>query len=222
MKQIFAGEIFEILPISNGIIFSYCKEKIDDNILVAYKMISFDTGRFSDIAKNVYLITKFGNNYKSVVALCDNYITVKSMLLPNGKIFLLQADGCALLIDNDTTPIWSGSIRYKGFAPSDIVLHNDALWASYSECNVLLRYNLTTMREELRIGGVKSPFNKPKKIFLEGDEAIVCNQDSQKLVQINLNTFSVSELENFEEAVYQYVKIADNRFVLLESGLYII
>ena len=63
MKQIFAGEIFEVMPLSGGIIFSYCKEKKDDNIVVAYKMISFDNGRFTDVAKNIYLITKFGKHY---------------------------------------------------------------------------------------------------------------------------------------------------------------
>ena len=50
MKQIFAGEIFEVMPLSGGIIFSYCKEKVDENIIVAYKMISFDNGRFTDVA----------------------------------------------------------------------------------------------------------------------------------------------------------------------------
>ena len=86
MKKIFEGEVYEILPLSNGIIFSYCKEVIDENIVVAFKMLSFDTGRFTDIAKNIYLLTKFGNNYKAVMANCDNYITVKSIILPSIRL----------------------------------------------------------------------------------------------------------------------------------------
>ena len=101
MKQIFSGEIFEVLPLSDGILFSYCKDRQEENVSVAYKMISFDNGRFTDVARNIYLITKFGNNYKSVVRLCDNYITVKSIVLPNGKVFLMNSDGTAQLIDND-------------------------------------------------------------------------------------------------------------------------
>lgn len=222
MKQIFSGEVYEILPISGGIIFSYCKEKTEDNVVVAYKMLSFENGHFTDIAKNIYLITKFGNNYKAVVSLCDNYITVKSIVLPSGKVFLMSADGTARLLDNDAAPIWQGSLLYRTFAPSDIVLYKNALWASYAECNVLLRYNLNTLREELRVGGNKSPFERPKDIFIDGENAYISNLGSQRVIQLNLNTYSVSECEKFEEPIYQYVKVGDYRFVLLESGVYVI
>lgn len=222
MKQIFSGEVYEILPLSNGIIFSYCKEVVDDNVIVAYKMISFDNGRFTDVAKNIYMLSKFGNNYKAVSAFSQNYITVKSLVLPNGKVFLLEPDGSAALLDNDATPVWTGSLSYRSSAPSDIVLYNDALWAAYPDCNVLLRYNISTMREELRIGGNNSPFSKPRALFVDGDKVMVSNQESKKLIEINLNTYTVFEYQEFEEPLYQYVKVGDNRFALLESGLYLI
>ena len=222
MKQIFAGEVYEVLPLTNGIIFSYCKEIVDENVVVAYKMISFDNGRFTDVAKNIYMITKFGNNYKAVSSFCDNYITVKSIVLPNGKVFLLEPDGSAALIDNDGTPVWTGSLVYRSAAPTDVVLYKNALWASYADSNVLLRYNLATMREELRIGGNQSPFDKPRSLFVSGDKVMVSNQGSKKLIEINLDTYTVFEAEEFEEPVYQYVSVGDNRFALLESGLYLI
>lgn len=222
MKKIFSGEIYEVMPLSGGIIFSYCKDTVDQNVVVAYKMISFDNGRFTDVAKNIYLLTKFGNNYKAVAALCDNYITVKSIVLPNGKVFLLSTDGTAQLLDNDATPVWTGDLTYRSCKPSDIILYNNALWVSYAECNALLRYNLSTMREELRIGGTKSPFNKPRDLFLEGDTVMVSNQGSQKLLQVNLNTYTVFDYETFEEPLYQYVRVGENRFAVLESGLYLI
>ena len=222
MKQIFAGEVYEILPLTNGIVFSYCKEIVDENVIVAYKMISFDTGRITDVAKNIYMITKFGNNYKTVAAFSANYITVKSIVLPNGKVFLLEPDGSAGLIDNNGTPVWTGSLVYRSAAPTDVVLHNNALWASYADTNVLLRYNLSTMREELRIGGNTSPFDKPRALFVNGDKVTVSNQGSKKLIEINLTTYTVFETEQFEEAVYQYVAVGENRFVILESGLYLI
>ena len=222
MQKIFEGEIFEVLPLSNGIIFSYCKDTTEDNIIVAYKMITFDNGRFTDVAKNIYLISKFGNSYKAVVEQCDNYITVKSILLPNGKVFLMQTDGVAKLLDTDATPIWTGSLVYRSCNPSDIILHNNALWVSYADCNVLVRFNLSTMREELRIGGAKSPFVKPRDLFLEGDSAIVSNHGSHKRVKINLREYTVSDCEEFEEPLYQYIEVAGNRFVVLESGLYLL
>ena len=222
MKEIFQGEVYEILPLPNGIIFSYCKDVVDGQIVVSFKMLSFDTGRFTDVAKNIYLLTKFGNNYKEVIKNCDNYITVKSIVLPNGKVFLMTSDGMAQLIDTDAVAIWKGMLTYRSTTASDIVLYKNTLWASYSECNVMLRYNLNNMREELRIGGKNSPFNKPKNLFVEGESVIVSNQGSQKLTQVNLESYVVLDCEEFPEPVKQYVKVKDYRFVILNSGIYLI
>lgn len=222
MKKVFSGEVYEVLPISNGIIFSYCKDVIDENTVVAYKMITFDNGRFTDIAKNIYLLTKFGNNYKAALAMCDNYITVKSIVLPNSKVFLLSADGTAKLLGADAAPVWTGELKYRGCNATDIALYKNALWASFADCNVLLRYNLTAMREELRIGGNKSPFDKPSGLFIDGDTVMVSNVGSSKLIEVNLNTYSVFDYEEFSEPVRQYVKVGENRFAVLDSGLYLV
>lgn len=222
MKKVFSGTVYEVLPISNGIIFSYCKDIIEENTVVAYKMITFDNGRFTDIAKNIYQLTKFGNNYKAAAALSGNYITVRSIILPGGKLFLLSDDGSAQLLDADASRIWTGELKYRGCSAGDIALHKNALWASFPECNVLLRYNLTAMREELRIGGSKSPFSKPEGLFIEGDNAMVCNAGSKKLTEIDLNSYAVFDYEDFEEPVHSYVKVGENRFVVLDSGLYLI
>lgn len=86
----------------------------------------------------------------------------------------------------------------------------------------MLRYSLSTMREELRIGGKTSPFNKPRSLFLEGDDAYVCNVGSKKIVKVNLTDYTVSEFLEFPEEVYQYVKSDIYGFVILKSGLYMI
>lgn len=221
MKKIFDGEVYEVLPLKGGIIFSYCKESNEENVLVAYRMLSFDNGRFSNVENDIYLITKFGNNYKSIAALCENHIKTKSITLQSGKVFLMQPDGTAQLVDNDATPIWTGKLSYKNQIPSDIAIHNNSLWAVYPDCNVLLSYNLATMREELRIGGGEnSPLKKPRSISVNGDCITVCNIESQNIVEVNLTNYKVREVQNFDEPVYQYLDVSDNRFALLSSGLY--
>lgn len=222
MKTVFTGKVFDLLPISNGIIFSYQKDITDENIIVAYKMLSFENGNLTDVAKSVYLLSKFGSNYRALSALCKNYITAKSILLPGGKAFLLEDDGTAQLIDNDATAIWTGEMKYRGFTADDIVLYKSVIWAAYSECNVILRYNLTTMREELRIGGNNSPFDRPTDLFVENNSLIVSNKGSQKLIRLDLDSYTVNDAESFEEPVRCYLNVKENRFALLESGLYII
>lgn len=222
MKPIFLGEVYDILPLNNGIVFSYCKEKTEENVTVAYKMISFDNGRFTDVAKNIYLLTKFGNNYRAIAPRCENYITAKAVLLPNGGAFVLEDGGKACLIDADSSPIWTGEMIYRGQTAADVMLYKNVIWACYPACNVLLRYNLSTMREEMRIGGNQSPFDQPVALFCRGDEVMVSNKGSQKLIRFHLKNYSVFEEESFEEPLYQYVCVDDKRFVLLQSGLYLI
>lgn len=220
MKQIFEGTVFDILPTQNGILFSYHKDILEDKIVVGYKMLSFDTGRFSDVAKNVYLVTKYGHNYKAVINYCNNYILTRAIVLPNSKVFILKIDGEAMLLDADATPIWQGSLTYRSCTASDITVYKNALWAAYSECNVLLRYNLFNMREELRIGGNHSPFDKPRGLYLKGDTAIISNLGSQKLVGVNLDSYTVNEIREFSEPVSQYIESGKYSFVLLKSGIY--
>lgn len=222
MEKIFSGKVYEVMRTTNGIIFSYLNRQFDDEkVEVAYKMLSLDNRRITDIAKNIYMITKLGNNYKAVEKLCDNYITAKSILLPGGRVFVLHDDGRAQLVDADGEPIWSGALIYKNLAPSDILLYNDGLWTAYEKANALVRYSLTNMRQELRIGGNNSPFDGPCSMFDDGEQIIVCNKNSKQLVGLNLDKFSLTELDNFEEPLYQYVKVDIYRFVVLESGLYV-
>lgn len=223
MKKLFEGEVYEILPLKGGIIFSYCKETFKDNVLVAYQMLSFDNGKISNVENDIYLITKFGNNYKAVAALFENHIKVKSIVLPSGRVFVMKPDGATQLLDIDATPLWTGNLIYRSSTPTDIALYNNTLLAAYPECNAILSYNISTMREELRIGGGKnSPFKRPRSIFVNGDKITVCNLESQILSELDMSGYKIKEIESFNEPVYQYLEVAGNRFALLQSGLYLL
>ena len=214
--------IYDVIPQSSGVVFSYRKDSFEDQVCVAYKMISVETGIMADIVNSVYLLSKFGSNYRSASMQCKNYITAKSLILPSGKVFICSDNGRASLIDDDGTAIWTGELKYRGLAPADIAIYKNSLWACYSEAGVLLRFNLNTMREELRIGGSRSPFDKPSDIFIDGDTAIVANSGSNKLLSVDLNSYVVNDYKEFEEPVYGLVKVRDFEFVLLESGLYVL
>ena len=40
MKKVFSGEVYEVLPISGGIIFSYCKDIIEEMFAQAEKLLN--------------------------------------------------------------------------------------------------------------------------------------------------------------------------------------
>lgn len=222
MERIFAGEVYEALLQPNEVIFSYCKEVSEDKVLVAYKMYSLDTKTITDVAKNVYLLSKFGVNYRVALEHCDNYVTASSIVFSSGSVFVCNTDGSAFLIDADGQCVWTGELKYKGVAPSDIAVSNNTVWASYAKAGILMRYNSATLREELRIGGQNSPFDKPNNIFIDNNIAVVSCSDSNKLVRVDLDNYTVEDYKEFTETVYSYLKNKDTEFVLMESGLYVL
>lgn len=222
MKKIFDGKIYEILPKSDGIIFSYQKAVIADGDVVWYKMLSFENSNMTDISKNIYWNLKFGSNYAVAVETCNNFVSTKALLLPNSRLLLCCDNGQVFIIDPDGMINIAGELKYRGQAPSDIALYKNGIWASFENNNALIRFNINTMRTELRIGGNNSPFDKPLGIFTENQTAFVCNSASNNIVKVDLENYSVEELYTFEEPVYSYMKSGGYEFVLLESGLYVI
>ena len=222
MRRIFDGEVYELVVKNDDFVFSYCKSFYENTVCVGYKMLSDDGKETMDVAKNIYLLSKFGTNFKTISELTSNYILAKTTELSNGYLCLLSDTGNAYLIDGSGMPVWSGNLNYRGEAPSDISAYKNSIWACYSSAGVLIRFNLNTMREELRIGGKNSPFDKPTDIFISGDTATISNSGSNKLISVDLSSYVVEEKEEFSESVYSYVEHSDNRYVLLKSGLYII
>ena len=222
MKKIFDGKIYEMLPKSDGIIFPYQKAVVDDGDIVWYKMLSFENSNITDVSKNVYWNLKFGSNYAVAVNTAKNFVTTKAILLPNNRLFLCCDNGQVFVIDPDGMLNIAGELKYRDNPPNDIAFYKNSIWASFENHNVLIRFNINTMRAELRIGGKSSPFNKPQGVFIEGSTAYVCNTGTNNIVKIDLENYSVEEYYSFEEPVYSYVKSGNFEFVLLESGLYII
>lgn len=222
MKQIFDGKIYEVFPKSDGIIFPYQKAVIDDGDVVWYKMLSFENSTMSDVSEMVFWNIKFGGNYSAALKLSRNFVCLKSIILPNGRLFLCDENGQVYIIDSDGLINIAGELKYRDELPTSIALYKNSIWASFDNTNVLIRFNINTLRAELRIGGKSSPFNKPKNIFVENNFAYVCNFGSKNIVKVDLDNYSVDEVYTFEEGVHSYVKSGKYEFALLDSGLYLL
>ncbi len=222
MKKIFDGKIYEVLPKSDGIIFPYQKAVIDQGDVVWYKMLSIENSTLTDVSENIYMNIKFGSNYNIAASVCKNFVAEKALVLPDGRTLLCNGQGQVFIIDADGMINISGEIKYRDEAPSAIAYYKNSIWASFRENNVLIRFNIATMRAELRIGGKTSPFASPEDIFVDGEFAYVCNGKANNIIKVNLESYSVEEHYNFEEPILSYLKSGSFEFVLLDSGLYVI
>ncbi len=224
MKTVFEGEIVNAVPAAKGLIIAYiCDKDIEANTAtLAYKMVTFEDGKLINVPKSLYELTKFGPNYQSILPLVNNRLTCKAVLLGNNKVFLLENDGQATLTDAEGEPVWKGKLEHRGMVPSGIAISSRSVWTCYKENAVLMRLNLVTMREELRIGsGANSPFQNPTDLFIDGDDIYVCNANNT-VVKVNLNSYVTEEYLSFEQPLLQYLKIDNFEFAVLKNGVYLI
>lgn len=223
MEQIYDSSALGIVPMSDGMIFAYCQDRDDEHMTVAFKMVSFENGVMTNVTSDFYSIAKFGLQYKSYQMQISNPVTCKIAELPEGKLFLADDKGEAKIIDSDIRTVWSGELTHKGNCISGVAVDGNALWCSYRDSGIIVRYNLRTMRDELRLGGGRTPLiAAPKGIYINDGIMKVCDEINKKIFEIDLNSYSMNVYREFDEPVHQYIKIRSYEFVLLDSGIYML
>jgi hypothetical protein len=225
VKQLFSEQIFDIIEVEHGFIVVYKRAEIDDKVVVSYKSVSLDDGVVTQRTRADYEYVKYGENYPKITFNSGNFVNNSCVKLDNGRYFAVSVDGEAKIIDAEGIIEWEGTIKYKNAGPSSIAGFGHTLWASFAEQNALIRFNLRTMREELRIGGsIDSAFASPKGMWVDepAGKLIVCNTKGKNILEVNMKTYTVVEKAVFDEGVHKYLKIGDKEFVILDSGLYML
>lgn len=222
MDKISPHKALSLLALPAGFVFAYPFEISSEALKVGYKMVAFDTGKISNVTRSIYTLTKFGSQYRMLEKKISNFIYCHSALLDGGRVFIAEKDGSAALFDPDGTVLWEGKLTYQNEPPSCIAASGDTLWAAYGQKNIIVKYNINTMREELRIGGSNSPFCNPTAIFPAGSKLFVCNSESQDIWKIDITDYSTELYYQFEEPVYDYKFIDKYEIVCLESGIYLL
>ncbi len=223
MKRIFDGEIYDVVKVQNGIVFSYNGGVNEDrSINVCFKMISLETKEMNDVGKNVYLLAKYGPDYRNIIPYCDNYITTKALPLTDNRTLLCTKDGKITLVEANGEASFKSEIKYKGCAPSDIVFYENSLWGCFQKSDCLIRLNLANLREELRVGKKGGFINSPYSVSAQGDTLYVCCTEGKRIIKLDMKTYNADYFYDFLEPVYAFIQIENHHFALLESGLYAI
>lgn len=222
MKLIAKDKVFSLHPLPDGFLYSYLIEQEGEQIKVGYKMVTFSTGKISNVTKNIYMLTKFGSAYKAFMNKIKNYLSCFALPLENGLCFVIDLEGNAVIFGPDGEEVWSGKLRYKKNSPGGIAVSGNSLWISFSESNVLIRYDLNTLRQELRIGGEHSPFNKPTGLFPAGSKIFICSGQDSCIWKMDTNTYATELYYEFEQPVKDYQFINKYEIVVLEDGIYLL
>jgi len=225
MKNIFEGQVLNALPIAGGIVFAYVEKITEDNQRqIAYQHINFDTGRTATVSKAIFQLAKFGVNHQKILEYSSHHLKTVACEINDGKMFLVEKDGSMKIIDGEGELDFLASFLYKKEAPSDIVYNDGAVWASFKKNNVIVKYDLDLLREEMRVGGGsgENSFSAPSGLFMKDNVLYVCNEGSKKIWALNTKTYDINEVHSFKEPVYSYMQTAGLELVVLESGLYLL
>ncbi len=225
MKKLFADEIYDILECAGGFIVVYRRTEVQEKIVVSYKSVKLDSGTVTQRTRADYNFFKFGEVDPTDGMLPSEAITCSTAKLDNGSVFIVNRNGNAKILDLNGDLEWQGTIKYKDCGPASIAHCGHTLWASFPERNALIRFNLRTMREELRIGGSNdSSFAGPEGLWINEDEGLltVCNSKANNILEVNMKTYTVCERASFQEPVHKYMRIGKKELVVLNSGLYLL
>ena len=222
MERITNDKVYSLHPLPDGFLYSYLIEQNEEQYKVGFKMISFETGKVSKVTKSIYLLTKFGRDYKSFIHKIKNYLTCFSLYLEDGRTLVVELDGNATLFGDGGEELWQGKMLYQNTAPGGVAVNGNSIWVSFPKHNVLVRYDLKTLRQELRIGGEHSPFTKAGNLFPAGSKLLICCKECNCIWKLDCSTYQTELYFEFEEPVIDYKLINKHEIVVLKSGIYLI
>ena len=222
MDKISGDKVFSIHPLPDGFLYAYCIEKTEKHYKIGYKMVSFDKGKVSSVTKSIYMLTKFGADYKTFEGKIKNYLTCFSILMEGGQTFVIERDGTANIFGPGGEVLFSGTFLYQNTPPGGVAVNGNTLWVSYPEHNVLIRHTLSTLREELRIGGKKSPKKSATALFAAGTKLFICSRDTNSIWKMDVSTYQTELYYEFDEPALDYIFINKYEIAVLESGIYLL
>lgn len=225
MKKIYGAGALSVMPCQRSFIFTAQSpdqpgDVAEGRAVVSFKQYSFDDGQVSLVTKNVFLMNKFGVDFEYYAKTLSDYINCKAVSVVGG-LMIVNFDGSASVFDRSHAQKWAGSLKYKGFAPADVVSQGDFIWCSYPESNAVIKYNVHSMQQTFRVGGGSSGgIIEPCGLWMADNELIITSLGSGAISALDLENFCIEQRWDAGEPVLQYCKIDSNEIILTRSGIY--
>lgn len=221
MKKIVEVKTERIYPVDNGFIYAAVKK---DSSKIKFFRYDMRLEISVPIRQSVYMEKKFANNPLVTVYEFSDYLNCDCAAFSSGNTAVLFHDGDIGWFGADGQLLKTGQLLHKG-APGRCILPDgaDAFWSVIPDEGAVIQYSVTNGRMIIRIGGgEKSPFEHPSNVSKYDDSLYVCDDKNAKIQRVNLSDYRVSIHRQFDEPVYQYLRIGNSEIVCLESGIYIL
>ena len=223
MLKIVSLDIVDLISFPSGILF-VIKENLDDaSVKVSFYSFDVATKSIATVTKNAYLLSKFGPSFAPIAKQLGDYVSCDTAKLWNGQTFIIYSTGEMGIFDEQGALVRTDDLLYKNAPARDVTVDNNYIWSVVPTKNLIIKYSLLQNRVVMRIGGDSADtFSNPVSIEEYDGYLYVCCRDTCKIKRVKLSDFSVDEYKEFDEPVFKYLRVANNEFVVLESGVYML
>lgn len=228
MKQLFNGSAMNLIPFNHNVVYLTRPEQVpydvmertgDGKTVIAYRQYSPTEGD-AMITKSVYMMAKFGADFDFYLNNLPDYLNCKAVALGQ-YMLIVNHKGEATMYTREGGVKWSGSLKYKGFEPADVIADDGFVWCSYPESNAIIKYNVQSMQQVFRVGGgTGGDLDEPFGLWAADGKLIITSNKTGKIMALDLDTFYLEKLWDLDEPAQQYLKVDSHEIVLCESGIY--
>ena len=221
--QKIVDSVYDIIAFSNGVIFT--KKTVLENGSVKVNFFGYDIKRMQNtpVTKSVYLLNKFGPEYKKIAEQLGDYVSCDADIMPSKHTVVVYDSGETGIFSPEGEMVWSCDLTYQGSEINDVVVDGSHIWSVVPDKNCVVCYSISHKKFSMRIGSADSmSFQQPISISKYDDELFICNLGSRKIRKISLKDYSVNDFRIFDEPVYKYLRSCDREIVVLESGVYVL
>ncbi len=215
--------VYDIIAFSNGII--YTQKTVLDNGAVKVNFFGYDIKRMQNtpVTKSVYLLNKFGAEYKKIAEQLGDYVSCDAEVMPNKHTVVVYDSGETGIFSPDGDMVWSSDLNYQGCPINGVAIDGTQIWSVIPDKNCVVSYSVPHKKFNMRIGSQDSTsFLHPVSISKYDDDLFVCNLGSRKVRKINLKDYSVNDFRIFDEPVFKYLRSCGKEIIVLESGVYVL
>ena len=223
MKKIIDFDIYGLVPVDGGFLYIKPEMTASGKTKVGFYGYDVRSDKTVPVTKWVYLESKLGPAFKEISVQLKAYVSCDAAMLSNRHAALIYPDGDLGIFGIKGTAIWTGTLKYRGQSVCGIAPVGTDFWSVVPSLNAIVCYSTAENRVQMRIGGDNSTaFLKPEAVIKYDRRLFVSCSESCKVRAVSLDDYSVSDYLTFEEPVYKYFIAAEQEFVKLKSGIYIL
>ncbi len=223
MLKIVSLDIVDLIAFPAGILFVIKENLEDDSVKVNFYSFDIATRSIATVTKNAYLLSKFGPSFAPIAKQLGDYVSCDTAKLWNGQTFIIYSTGEMGIFDEHGALVRTGDLLYRDAPARDVATDNNYIWSVVPARDLIVKYSLLQNRVVMRIGGDSaSTFAAPVSVAEYDGFLYVCCKDACKIKRVRLSDFSVDEYKAFDEPVFKFLRVGNEEFVVLESGVYML